>query len=330
MTTPDYPRIRLAHLDTPIEAASRLGAAIGIPRLFVKRDDCTGLAGGGNKARKLEFLMGDALHSGATTIITVGAVQSNHVRQTAAAANRCGLSCIALLEERSPELGFDYLQSGNALLDHLLGAEIRRFPAGTDMAAAMQDVAKEVKQGGGVPYAIPGGGSNMLGTMGYVLCAQELLQQANAMGVKIDYIVHASGSGGTQAGLIAGLALQNSDTKVLGISVKSNRQAQEGKVYSLALESADALGMSGSISRDRVLALDDYLGPGYGLTNPEVSHAVHVAAKHEGLLLDPVYTGKAMSGLIDLAKRGMFRESDNVVFLHTGGSPSLFAYTKYL
>jgi L-cysteate sulfo-lyase len=285
---------------------------------------------GGNKARKLEFLLGDAIRNDATTVITVGAVQSNHVRQTAAAANRCGLSCIALLEERSPELGIDYLQSGNVLLDHLLGAEIRRYQAGTDMSSMMHSVAEEVQRRGETPYLIPGGGSNVIGTMGYVLCAQELTQQADAMGIKIDYIVHGSGSAGTQAGLIAGLALESSDTNVLGISVKSAKELQEEKVYSLALESADRLEILNAPGRHRITVSDDYIGLGYGIMTPQVSQAIQLVAKYEGLLLDPVYSGKAMSGLIDLAKRGMFSESDNVVFLHTGGSPGLFAYMNYL
>jgi L-cysteate sulfo-lyase len=298
------------------------------PRLLVKRDDCTGLATGGNKTRKLEFLMGEALEQGADTVITQGAVQSNHARQTAAAATKLGLKCEIILERRVEEPGPQYDSGGNVFLDHLLGAKIRHVPGGTDMTAALDDVAKEVSGRGGKPYIVPGGGSNPVGALGYVNCAMELLQQANDMAIGIDTVVHGTGSGGTQAGLVAGLEGTNSGIDVYGISVRQPKVKQEEAVHDLTLATAEYVGIKGAIARDRIMANSDYVGGGYGVPTPGMIEAVTLTARHEAILLDPVYSGKGMAGLIDLCRKGYFKKDQTVVFLHTGGSAALFAYQE--
>jgi L-cysteate sulfo-lyase len=304
----------------------RLTKLLGGPQLYVKRDDCTGLATGGNKTRKLDFLMGDALAQGADLIITQGAVQSNHVRQTAAASAKLGLKCRILLERRVPCVASDYETTGNVFLDRLYGAEIEFRPAGADMSAACDELAEQSRDDGAKPYVIPGGGSNPTGALGYVSCALEILVQANDMGLRIDRIVHATGSAGTQAGLVAGLEGCNAGIGVQGISVRNPKTKQEDTVYGLAAETADYLGIKGGIARERVIADDGYVGPGYGQATPEMVEAIELMALNEGILLDPVYSGKGMAGLIDLVRRGVFRKQDNVVFLHTGGAAALFAY----
>jgi L-cysteate sulfo-lyase len=319
-----FARARFAHLPTPLEPAPRLSAELGVD-LWIKRDDCTGLAGGGNKTRKLEFLLGEALEQGADTLITQGAVQSNHVRQTAAAAARFGMACRVVLENRTGNQAEDYLWSGNVLLDRLLGARIRTVEAGSDMNAEMALDAEEVRAAGGTPYVIPGGGSNAVGALGYVDCALELAAQANDEGLVIDLIVTATGSAGTHAGLVAGLAVSGADIPVLGIGVRAPKQKQEENVFNLAVETAALLGHRERVSRDMVVADCDYVGAGYGLIDQGVADALALAARTEGLLLDPVYTGKAMKGLIALARQGAF-EGQTVVFLHTGGAQGLFGY----
>ncbi|MBT9472970.1 MAG: D-cysteine desulfhydrase [Pseudomonadota bacterium] len=320
-----FPRARFAHLPTPLEAAPRLGAEIGVPRLFIKRDDCTGLAGGGNKTRKLEFLLGDALAKGADTLVTQGAVQSNHVRQTAAAAARHGMACEIILEERTGSKAVDYNGSGNVLLDRLLGASIRNVPGGTDMNAELAKTAEEVRARGGKPYVIPGGGSNAIGALGYVDCAIELVRQADEQGLVIDRIVTATGSAGTHAGLVAGLALIGANIPVLGIGVRAPKETQEANVHKLALETAALLGHEDRVTREMTLANCDYVGAGYGLIDEGVIDALKLAARTEGLLFDPVYTGKAVKGLIALGRQGAFK-NETVVFLHTGGAQGLFGY----
>lgn len=320
-----FPRARFAHLPTPLEAAPRLGAEINTPRLFVKRDDCTGLAGGGNKTRKLEFLVGDALAKGADTLVTQGAVQSNHVRQTAAAAAKFGLGCEIILEQRTGSNAVDYNGSGNVLLDRLLGAAIRTVAGGTDMNAELAKSADEVRARGGKPYVIPGGGSNAIGALGYVDCAIELVRQADEQGLVIDRIVTATGSAGTHAGLVAGLAVIGANIPVLGIGVRAPKETQEANVHKLAVETAALLGHEGRVTREMTVANCDYVGAGYGLIDEAVIDALKLAARTEGLLIDPVYTGKAMKGLIDLGRKGTFG-GETVVFLHTGGAQGLFGY----
>jgi len=327
--------VRFAHLPTPLEPLPRLTEALtvraagGGPNLWVKRDDCTGLAGGGNKTRKLEYLLGDAFANDADTLVTQGAVQSNHVRQTAAAAARFGLACEIILEQRTGSKAVDYNRSGNVLLDELLGANIRTVPGGTDMNQALAEVAAEIAERGGRPYVIPGGGSNIIGALGYVEGALELVAQANEAGLEIDRIVTATGSAGTHAGLVAGLAVMGADIPVLGIGVRAPKDVQEANVFKLAVETADLLGHRERVTRDMVVADCDYVGAGYGLIDEGVIEALTLCARTEGLLLDPVYTGKAMKGLIALSGQGAF-DGETVVFLHTGGAQGLAGYQSEL
>ncbi|MDP3401158.1 MAG: D-cysteine desulfhydrase [Brevundimonas sp.] len=319
-----FPRVRLAHLPTPLEPLPRLSEELGI-ELWIKRDDCTGLAGGGNKTRKLEFLLGEAFEQQADTLVTQGAVQSNHVRQTAAAAAAHGLDCEIILEARTGSTAHDYLENGNVLLDRLFGAGLRTVPAGRDMAAELETTAAEVRARGGKPYIIPGGGSNPVGALGYVDCAREIVVQADDLDLRIDRIVTATGSAGTHAGLVAGLAVMGADIPVLGIGVRAPRDRQEANVFKLAEETAALLGHAGRVSRDQVVADCDYVGEGYGLVDQGVIDALKLAARTDGIVLDPVYSAKAMKGLIALARADRFK-GETVVFLHTGGAQGLFGY----
>jgi L-cysteate sulfo-lyase len=321
-----FPRVRLCHAPTALEPMPRLSEALGGPTLWIKRDDCTGLATGGNKTRKLDFLMGEALQRGADCVVTQGAVQSNHVRQSAAAATRLGLDCVVLLERRVPHVAPDYESTGNVFLDRLFGAEIRFCAGGQDMNAAVEALGEELAAQGRKPYVIPGGGSNPTGALGYVSCALEMLGQANDMQLRIDHVVHATGSAGTQAGLVVGFAGSNSGIPVLGISVRQPREQQEQAVHALAQRTAAHLGIAGGIAREAVVANGDYVGPGYGQPTPAMVEAINLLARSEGILLDPVYSGKGMAGLIDLIRAGRFERGENVVFVHTGGAVGLFAY----
>jgi len=322
----DFPRLPLAHLPTPLEPLPRLSEALGGPSIWVKRDDCTGLGGGGNKTRKLEFLMAAARAQGADAVITPGAVQSNHARQTAAAAARLGMACHLLLEEIAADADRDYRVNGNVLLDRLFDARLHTFPADTDLDLAAESLAGELRESGSVPYLIPEGGSSPLGALGYVVCAHELLDQARERSLSIDHVVLATGSAGTQAGLLAGLHLRESDIPVLGICVSRSAKEQELKVAPLCAQTLELLGCERPLPREAVRANGDYVGQGYGLATRDMIKAVSLAASSEGLLLDPVYTGKAMAGLADLVGHGKFTSDDTIVFLHTGGSPALFAY----
>jgi L-cysteate sulfo-lyase len=321
-----FPRVSLGHMNTPLEPLPCLSALLGGPNLWIKRDDCTGLATGGNKTRKLEFLMADALNQGADTIITQGATQSNHARQTVAAAVKLGMKSIVLLEDRTGSTNPDYLNSGNVFFDRLMGAPTRTYAGGTDMNAAMKVVADEVRAEGGKPYVIVGGGSNAIGALGYVNCAFEIVAQANAQQLVVDCVVHATGSAGTQAGLVAGFEGMRSGIDVLGIGVRAPREQQENSVFKLASETADLLGMPGAVARERVMANCDYVGPGYGKPTPGMVEAVTMLARTDAILLDPVYTGKGMAGLIDLVRKGHFKKGQNIVFVHTGGAVALYGY----
>lgn len=319
-----FARIRLAHLPTPLEPLPRLSEELGLD-LWIKRDDCTGLAGGGNKTRKLEFLLGAAFEQDADTLVTQGAVQSNHVRQTAAAAAAHGLACEIILEERTGSKAADYVGNGNVLLDRLFGANLRTVPGGTDMVAELEKTADEVRARGGKPYVIPGGGSNPIGALGYVDCAREIVVQADEMDLEVHRIVTATGSAGTHAGLVAGLAVMGADIPVLGIGVRAPKDRQEANVFKLAEETAALLGQPGRVTREMVVADCDYVGEGYGLIDQGVIDALTLAARLDGIVLDPVYSGKAMKGLIALARAGQFK-GETVVFLHTGGAQGLFGY----
>lgn len=324
-----FARIKLCHTPTPLEKMGNLSKLLGGPTLWIKRDDCTGVATGGNKVRKLEFLMGEALARGATHVVTQGAVQSNHVRQTAAVANKLGLKCTAVLEHRIQTNDSDYLQGGNVLLDHLMGIAIEYRPGGTDMQAAIEEVGARLEANGETPYLIPGGGSNAVGALGYAAVALELVNQANEMGLNIDRIVHATGSAGTQAGLVAGINALHAGIPVLGIGVRNPKDRQEAAVHKLA-EATSALLGGPAVPRDAVVANCDYVGEGYGIPTPGMAEAVLLLARHEGIFLDPVYSGKGMAGLIDLIRKGTFAAAENIVFLHTGGQVGLFGYSDYL
>jgi len=320
------PRIALQHAPTPLEPMPRLTAALGGPKLWIKRDDCTGLALGGNKVRKLEFLLGEALAQGADTIITAGGPQSNHARQTAAAAARLGLDCVLILTDAVAGRDPAYHAGGNLLLDELFGARIELHPGTADPDAEMARAAEQCRAEGGTPYIIPIGGSNALGMMGYVDAARELLDQAKAQGVGITHVALASGSGGTHAGLALGLALGGSTAPAIGYCISRTSQEQRPRVAALLQSGSALLGVASPLSGDDVVLEDGVVGEGYGLPTPGMVEAVRLAAAQEALLLDPVYTGKAMAGLIAGIRAGRFGPDDSVVFLHTGGAPSLFAY----
>ncbi len=324
-----FPRVKLCQAPTPLEFLPNLTKHLGGPQIWMKRDDLTGAGLGGNKVRKLEFLLGEARAQGADHIVTQGAVQSNHVRQTAAMAAKLGLRCTAVLEHRIDTNDNDYLNSGNVLLDRLLGATIEFRPGGTDMQAAIDEVGEKLRGSGARSYVIPGGGSNRVGALGYAAVAMELLGQANDQGLKIDRLVHATGSAGTQAGLVAGLTGLNAGIRVLGIGVRAPKDRQEANVHRLAEETADYLGVKGGVPRDSVEANCDYVGTGYGHPTPGMTEAVAMLARHEGIFLDPVYSGKGMAGLIDLIRKGAFTKDEIVVFLHTGGAPGLFGYLDH-
>ena len=321
-----FPRVPLAHLPTRLEIMPRLSEKLGGSEIWVKRDDCTGLATGGNKTRKLEFSMGEAQERGADTIITVGAVQSNHVRQTAAAACKLGMKCEVLLEHRVTDPSDLYRTSGNVLLDRIFGANLREYDAGTDFEAAMQEVAGDIRAAGGMPYIVPGGASNPVGALGYVGCGEELLQQCEEQDVTFNHIVTATGSAGTHAGLAVGLRGSGSDLPILGIGVNAARDAQEEKVYKLAVETADLVEKPGCVTRQDIVADCNYIGPGYGRPTEAMNEAVLLLARTEGLLFDPVYSGKALAGMIDYVRQGRFEKGERIVFLHTGGAAGLFAY----
>jgi len=325
-----FPRISLAHLPTPFEHLPRLSKHLGGPDIYVKRDDCTGLGTGGNKTRKLEFLMADAVEKNADVVITQGAVQSNHARQTAAAACKLGMACELVFEKRVTDADDAYKNSGNVFLDRLFGANIREVPKGSDMNAAMEDVAEELRKEGKTPYIIPGGGSNTIGALGYIDCALEFIGQANRKGVVIDHVVHATGSAGTQAGLLVGLNASNSGIPLLGIGVNAPKDVQEERVWKLSEETAEYFGAPGCVAREDVIANCDYVGDGYGIPTPEMNEAVLLLARLEGLLFDPVYSGKGLAGMIDLVSSGHFSDTRSILFVHTGGVAGLFGYSAQL
>jgi len=311
------PRIQIAQLPTPIEELPRLSAVLGGPQLWVKRDDLTGLAFGGNKTRKLEFVLADALVLGARTLITVGAAQSNHCRQTAALAARFGMACILVLSGNPTQTS-----SGNLLLDQLFGAEIV-WTNREERNLILQKTFVNAKENGREPYLIPLGASDPIGTLGYMTAFNELLSQK----ISADWIVVASSSGGTQAGLVLGASLQVWKGKVLGISIDEPADYLKGLVAKLASDASVLSGAHLEINPETVLVNDDYLGRGYGVMDRPEREAIQLFAMHEGLLLDPVYTGRAAAGMIDLIRRGFFKPGDKVLFWHTGGTPALFADT---
>ena len=321
-----FPRVRLFPTPTPLEFLPNLSRHLDGPEIWIKRDDCTVVATGGNKVRKLEFLVGEAKALGADHLVTQGAVQSNHVRQTAAVARRFGMKCTALLEHRVQTNDRDYLNSGNVFLDQLFDCAIEYRPGGANMNAEAEAKGEALRAAGAKAYVIPGGGSNRVGALGYVSCAQELVQQADEQGLKIDRLVTATGSAGTHAGLVVGMQGMNANIPVLGIGVRLPKDPQETNVHRLAEATAEYVGVKGGIARSAIVANCDYVGPGYGQPTPGMVEAVRMVARLEGILLDPVYSGKAMAGLIDLIRKREIRKGETVVFLHTGGAVGLFGY----
>jgi D-cysteine desulfhydrase len=325
-----FPRRRYSQGPTPLEFLPNFTRALGGPRVWIKRDDMLGLAPGGNKTRKLEFLVADALAQGADTLITCGAPQSNHCRITLAAAVKEGLRCRFVIEERIPG-SFRDDASGNHFLFRLLGVEaLQLVPAGTNMAAAMQQVADDLARAGRKGYAIPGGGSNALGGLGYVACAQELQQQLFDLGVCIDRVVVGSGSSGTHGGLLAGFLGNRISIPITGIGVSRDPQDQVPLVHKEAQAVCDLLELGLEVKREAVVCVGGYWQPKYSVPNARMVEAVQLLARTEAILLDPVYTGKVMAGLIGMSREGRFTRDENVLFLHTGGAPALHAYETVL
>ncbi len=322
-----YPRRFLAHLPTPLEKMDRLSKALGGPEIWIKRDDCTGLSTGGNKTRKLEFLMAEAELAGADLVMTQGATQSNHCRQTAAFAAKVGIPCHILLEDRTGSNNPNYNHSGNVLLDHLHGATTEKIKGeNLNMNAELEKRANDIRATGKSVYTIPGGGSNPTGALGYVNCAFEMLGQFNDRHLKVDHIVHATGSAGTQAGLAVGLKAMNAQIPLLGIGTNAIRHKQEEKIFELAVATAEKLGCPGMMERSDIVANTDYVGDGYGVPSEAGQEAIKLFAELEGILLDPVYSAKGAAGLIDLVRTGFFKKDEIIVFIHTGGSVGLFGY----
>ncbi|NOX34029.1 MAG: D-cysteine desulfhydrase [Deltaproteobacteria bacterium] len=322
-----FPRRNYLQGSTPIESLPSLSKALGAGvNLFVKRDDLLPGAGGGNKTRKLEFCIADALAKKANTIITCGAVQSNHARLTAAWSAKEGLDCHLILEERVKG-SYKQEASGNNFLFELLDVKsIGVVAGGSDMTAEMGKKADELSAAGKKPYIIPGGASNPIGATGYAVCAEETMTQLNDMRLVINHIVVPSGSAGTHAGMVAGMAGVNGNIPISGINVSRTKDVQEEIVYELAVETAERLEVRGGINREEIVCFDQYVGPGYSLPTDSMVEAVKLFARTEAILLDPVYSGKAAAGLIDLVRNNHFPKGSNVMFLHTGGSPALYAY----
>jgi D-cysteine desulfhydrase family pyridoxal phosphate-dependent enzyme len=309
-------RLNFAHLPTPIEALPRLSDALGGPRLLIKRDDLTGLAFGGNKTRKLEFLVAEAREQGAKILMSGGALQSNHCRQTAAAAARFGFRCILVLTGEKPQL-----PSANLLLDELFGAEVVYVAERKDRDRVLQETFDRAAKEGMQPYLVPYGGSNPTGALGYAFAMKELMEQ----NCRADWIVFATSSGGTHAGLLLGQRMFAYKGKVLGISVDESEEWLKEQVSELASLTSEKLGERIQFTPAEVLANANYCSAGYGvLTEPE-REAIRLFATYEGLLLDPVYTGRAAAGMIDLIRKRFFKKNETVLFLHTGGQPALFA-----
>jgi D-cysteine desulfhydrase family pyridoxal phosphate-dependent enzyme len=337
-----FPRTRLIHVPTPLQQIERPSGVAGGADLLIKRDDLTGLAFGGNKGRKLEYIVADAATQGADTIVTWGGIQSNWCLQTAAAAARVGIrAAIVLLQKPGPSAEDD----GNLLLDHLCGAAVRVMEVDPDrgmlelddVADLVEPVVEAEKAAGRKPYLAPIGGSIVegsmskpFGAMGYVDALVELVEQADSRGLRIDTVVHASGSAGTQAGLVAAAKAVAPHIRVVGISVASDGDTLRRKVGTIAAQLLEILAVDAQIEDNDLLVFDDYLAPGYGVLTPDISRGIAALARSEGVVLDPVYTGKAWLGLLDLMGTGFISRDENVVFIHTGGTAALFPYREQM
>lgn len=321
------PRFPLAQLPTPLEKLERLSRELGGPELLIKRDDQTGLALGGNKARKLEFLVGQALAQGADTLVTAGAAQSNHCRQTAAAAAKAGLKCELILNGTKPEL-----PNGNLLLNQLLGAN-EHWIDRTQRPAKLRELPEQLRAQGRKPYVIGVGGSNGVGATGYVVAMIELMEQLQATKQRVDNIVFGSSSGGTQAGMVLGARVAGFTGKLHGLSIDKGDpelEAYEEEVSQIANECAEYTGSDVRLTKADIQVVYGYMGEGYGIVGDLEREAIRLMARREGIILDPVYAGRAFGALVDLIRKGMFKRDETVLFWHTGGAPALFAYAKEL
>lgn len=320
------PKVSLGYYPTPFEELKRLSKELNGPRIWIKRDDLTGLGFGGSKTRSLENLIGQALHTGADTVITCGPVMSNHARLTAAAARRVGLSCVLVLkgDAHSPDI------QGNLLLEKILGAEIVFSDVETlaELEPVMEEAAENAKKKGKKPYIIPGGGYSPIGSAGYIGLVEELLQQADENRIKIDAVIFASGSGCIQSGLIVGNAVLNADMQIIGLTINRDKEVLADRIRQDVKRTFSLLDLNMKVNPEQITVLDDYRGPVYGVPTPEGMKAIKYLAELEGVILDPCYTGKAMAGTLHLAQK-KFRAGENIVFIHTGGSPGVFAYSKF-
>lgn len=330
-----YSRVSLVHLPTPMRKLEHISAELGGPEIWIKRDDLTGMAFGGNKSRKLEFIIPDMLAKKADVVVTWAALQSNWAMQTAAAASRFGIKPVLILFKRY-DLPQEY--DGNMLLDYILGAEIRVLePLGAastksaDYLAVVEDVAEEFRKKGQRPYVISVGGSKVMGSMteplgaiGYVNAFIEMLEQTRAEGFTPAFVVHSTGSGSTQAGLVVGAKFSADKTKIIGISVSDEKTAFTRDVLEISEATEKALGLDARVGVNDVIVFDEYIRDGYGIVNKDVAEIIRLMFIREGIVLDPVYTSKAFIGLVDLARKGFFKKSDKIVFVHTGGTPALF------
>ena len=310
----ELPRVRMAHLPTPVEPLPRLSDVLGGPQILVKRDDQTGLAFGGNKTRKLEYLVGEAQSHGAKTLITTGAIQSNHCRQTAAAARRAGMDCILVLSGEEPER-----PEANTYLDILLGAELV-WTTLEERSSQLNQSYQEAEKAGREPYLVPYGGSNPTGAAAYAYAMRELIER----GVEADWVVFPTSSGGTQAGLVVGKELFGFEGRILGISVDEPADPFRERVAQLANKTAELLEKAINITIDDIIVNADFIEPGYAVMTEVEKEAIQLFAYHEALLVDPVYTGRAAAGMIALIRQGFFKKDETVLFWHTGGMPALF------
>ena len=318
-----FEKIKLGHFPTPIEHLKNITKYLGGPNIFIKRDDCTGLATGGNKTRKLEFLIADAIKNKAELVVTVGAVQSNHARQTAAACTLMGLKCLIILEQRVKDPPDVYMNSGNVFLNKLFGADVKICPKNENFSQYSEKIIEDLKSKGTNVYFIPGGGSNSIGSLGYVECLKEIIKENNKY--NFSQIIHATGSAGTQSGLLAGRKYFNCNIPVTGICIRYDKATQENKVYTESKKTCEKLQCK-ILDKSEVIVYDEYIGPGYGEPSDAMKEAIKLLAEKEAILLDPVYSGKGFAGLIGLIKNKKFTKNDNVLFIHTGGAVSLSAY----
>ncbi|MET3579890.1 L-cysteate sulfo-lyase [Mesorhizobium robiniae] len=322
-----YPRLNLAHLPTPFERMERLQAWLGVDNLWVKRDDLTGLGMGGNKVRALEFIIPDALALQGDVLVTAGVIQSNSVRQVAAAAAKHGFGChFGMIVDRVSEIDRDYKQSGNLLLDYLYGATHEVMSFRDDRSRRLSEIAARLSTEGRKPYVVPYGCANRLGAMGYLNAALEVAIQAEASDVRLTHVVHASGTGGTQAGLIAGFAALGLDIEVIGVDIDAEPEGVHRRVATILRELAIEIGLDFASLERRIIVEPNYSAGAYGVAEARTVEAIEIAAKYEGIIVDPVYSGKGLAGLVGLVRQKRFTKDDRVLFFHTGGSPAIYAY----